>query len=677
MAHDVFISYSTQDKAIADAACATLESRKIRCWIAPRDVVPGLSYAEALIDAINRSCIMVLVFSASANSSPQVIREVERAVNKGIQVIPFRIENVTPSKAIEYFLSAPQWLDALTPPLEKHLQRLADTVQALLTEVEKPRREGVEPEPPVLKPSTVGGEAMSFCPDCGTQVSEDGETRFCPECGRRLVIGQAVKGKSKKKLAGIIVACTIAIIVIVVIATRPPTPLAQICTLTTNISPSGAGFIYPSGGEYESGVQVTLTASPASGYTFDYWSGSASGTTSTITITMDSDKSLTAHFKTIPTVPEVLFSDDFSDETGVWDTFSDENGSIFYENGWLHLVDYTTGSVATCTFGYQYFTDFILEVETKLVGGTGNNWHTVLCRYQDNDNYYDFGISADGYYAIVKYIGGDQVLLTGSAPIYSSYINQGVDAVNLIHIECIGSDLSLSVNGHLLEEVTDATFSDGDIVLVATSLGSSFTEIAFDNIIVTEPFETIPTVPEVLFSDDFSDESSGWVTYDGYDGRDAYLNGCLYIKDYTAYEGSMYSESQRYFTDFILEVETWLVGGTDYNWHVVYCRWMGEGNYYAFGISADGYYDIEKWVDGNVISLVVPTYSSYINQGVGAVNLIHIECIGSDLSLSVNGHLLEEVTDTTFSGGDISLAANALAGTFTEVAFDNIVVSEP
>jgi hypothetical protein len=154
VAHDVFISYSTQDKAVADAACATLESRRIRCWIAPRDVVPGLSYAEALIDALNRSRIMVLVFSASANSSPQVMREVERAVNKGIPIIPFRIENVTPSKAMEYFLSAPHWLDALTPPLEKHLQRLADTVQALLTEVEKPSREDVEPEPPVIKPST-------------------------------------------------------------------------------------------------------------------------------------------------------------------------------------------------------------------------------------------------------------------------------------------------------------------------------------------------------------------------------------------------------------------------------------------------------------------------------------------------------------------------------------------
>jgi len=61
---------------------------------------------------------------------------------------------------------------------------------------------------------------MPFCPDCGIKVSED--TRFCPECGRPMAVEQAVKGKNKKKLAGIIAACAVAIIVIIVIATRPP-----------------------------------------------------------------------------------------------------------------------------------------------------------------------------------------------------------------------------------------------------------------------------------------------------------------------------------------------------------------------------------------------------------------------------------------------------------------------
>jgi len=138
MAHDVFISYSVNDKAVADAVCASLEARKIRCWIAPRDVLPGITYAEALIDGLNRSRILVLVFSANSNKSPQVMREVERAVHKGIPIIPLQIEDVMPSKAMEYFVSASHWLDAMTPPLERHLQRLVDTVQVLLAnEAEK------------------------------------------------------------------------------------------------------------------------------------------------------------------------------------------------------------------------------------------------------------------------------------------------------------------------------------------------------------------------------------------------------------------------------------------------------------------------------------------------------------------------------------------------------------
>lgn len=132
MSHDVFISYSLKDKAVADAVCASLEARKIRCWIAPRDVVPGMAYAEALIDGLNSSRVFVLIFSADSNKSPQVMREVERAVNKGIPIIPLRIEDVLPSKAMEYFVSSSHWLEAMTPPLEEHMQKLGDTVQILL-----------------------------------------------------------------------------------------------------------------------------------------------------------------------------------------------------------------------------------------------------------------------------------------------------------------------------------------------------------------------------------------------------------------------------------------------------------------------------------------------------------------------------------------------------------------
>ena len=129
---DVFISYSHVDKATADATCATLEQAGIRCWIAPRDITPGDEWGAAIVKAIDQCRAMVLIFSSSANSSKQIRREVERAVNGGVPIIPVRIENVVPTEAMAYFMSTVHWLDAMTAPLENHLQRLTQSIKALL-----------------------------------------------------------------------------------------------------------------------------------------------------------------------------------------------------------------------------------------------------------------------------------------------------------------------------------------------------------------------------------------------------------------------------------------------------------------------------------------------------------------------------------------------------------------
>ncbi len=70
-------------------------------------------------------------------------------------------------------------------------------------------------------------------------------------------------------------------------------------SLTTSVSPLGSGTIIPSSGSYDSGTQVTLTATPSAGYQFSLWSGDVSGNSPTVTITMDSNKSFIAHFADI------------------------------------------------------------------------------------------------------------------------------------------------------------------------------------------------------------------------------------------------------------------------------------------------------------------------------------------------------------------------------------------
>ena len=94
--HDVFLSYSSKDKTWADAACAVLERHRVRCWIAPRDITPGDEWGAAIIKGINGSRMMVLIFSGHANASGQVHREVERAISRGMTVLPVRVEDVRP-----------------------------------------------------------------------------------------------------------------------------------------------------------------------------------------------------------------------------------------------------------------------------------------------------------------------------------------------------------------------------------------------------------------------------------------------------------------------------------------------------------------------------------------------------------------------------------------------------
>ena len=109
---------------------------------------------------------------------------------------------------------------------------------------------------------------------------------------------------SRNKLAAIIIACSIAIIVAIVLCILKPCD--DTYTLSVSINPPQAGSVSPMGGKYDPCEQVTLLASPASGYTFDYWDGAASGSSNTVNVTMNSDKTVTAHFNKPPPKSENL-----------------------------------------------------------------------------------------------------------------------------------------------------------------------------------------------------------------------------------------------------------------------------------------------------------------------------------------------------------------------------------
>ena len=132
MAHDIFVSHSNKDKIAADAVVAHLERDGLRCWCAPRDILAGVSWASSIVQGINNCKAMVVIFSANANQSDHIRREVERAVNHGIPIVPVRIEDVLPQGDLEYFLSSSHWMDAISAPVERHFDELAQQLRALL-----------------------------------------------------------------------------------------------------------------------------------------------------------------------------------------------------------------------------------------------------------------------------------------------------------------------------------------------------------------------------------------------------------------------------------------------------------------------------------------------------------------------------------------------------------------
>ncbi|HEV2364202.1 MAG TPA: toll/interleukin-1 receptor domain-containing protein [Caulobacteraceae bacterium] len=159
MAHDVFISYSSADKATADRLCHALEAKGLRCWIAPRDVAAGADWQEAIMTALAAAPAMVLVFTDHANGSAHVRREVSAALEAGAIVVPFRTEEAVPKGALKYNLINLHWLDATSPPLEAHIDALVRTLRRLEAEPEDDR------PPPAL-----GAPGASAPPDLRLEI---------------------------------------------------------------------------------------------------------------------------------------------------------------------------------------------------------------------------------------------------------------------------------------------------------------------------------------------------------------------------------------------------------------------------------------------------------------------------------------------------------------------------
>jgi hypothetical protein len=146
----VFISHSSRDQSVAVALCLALEQRGIGCWLASRDIGPGENFQEAIVRAVQQARVMLLVFTASANDSDEIKKELALASQNRVLVIPVRTEDVLPGDAFRYELATRQWVD-LFQDWENGVSRLAEHVRSAVGDGTP-----LPPPPPVHLPPERG-----------------------------------------------------------------------------------------------------------------------------------------------------------------------------------------------------------------------------------------------------------------------------------------------------------------------------------------------------------------------------------------------------------------------------------------------------------------------------------------------------------------------------------------
>jgi hypothetical protein len=183
---------------------------------------------------------------------------------------------------------------------------------------------------------------------------------------------------------------------------------------------------------------------------------------------------------------EVLFADNFSDPQTGWDTWSDEHQSkVVYQNDGLRIL------VNLAQFDYWSrpglsYQDVQIEVDAAKVGGPNDNDFGVICRYQNQDNFYALLVSSDGYYGILKVKDGVYSMVGADAMQYSEAIHKG-DANNHLRADCVSNGLILWANGEKLVVVRDGDFTEGDVGVIAGTNATTGVDIFFDNFVVYNP----------------------------------------------------------------------------------------------------------------------------------------------------------------------------------------------
>ena len=182
----------------------------------------------------------------------------------------------------------------------------------------------------------------------------------------------------------------------------------------------------------------------------------------------------------------ILFSDDFSNTSKKWDQVTDGSRTTDYYNNSYRIVVNDTNTDTWANPGSESFTDTRIEVDATKNGGPDDNDFGIICRYTDVDKFYYGVISSDGYYSIMKMTSDGGKPIGNENMLQSDKIILGASS-NHIRFDCVGSTLTLYVNGTQIDQQTDADYIAGNVGMIAGTFTTAGTDILFDNYFIYKP----------------------------------------------------------------------------------------------------------------------------------------------------------------------------------------------